>query len=418
MTRHQLDPSPSTTADVFSRDLPPVLTVDPGDTIVLRSLNASGHLQPQTFPGEDVPTMASKRRSGHCLTGPIAVRGAVPGEVLAVRFLALRPETWGYTVAGGRDTPLTRRLGLHEGPPAWLLWQIDVDAGVATSDLGHTVRIAPFHGVTGVAWDEPGEHSTIPPRAVGGGNIDCRELVAGSVLYLPVAVPGALLSIGDGHAAQGDGEVAGTAIECGMTTELQLDLVTDRPVPGVHAETPAGRITFGFSPDLNAAMGDALDAMLTWLQASYGVGKATALALASPVLDLRVTQVANESWGVHALLPAGAIRLGGVVEGGTASAAPSGPRISGLVRAAGIGSSRTHWTRDRLAQACAPTVTVPTVRVAVASMTALTRPTSSSSWWCCRGGQLAHWFHGDSELAARAPLVPHPPTMPSTSSTG
>jgi acetamidase/formamidase len=92
-----------------------------------------------------------------------------------------------------------------------------------------------------------------------------------------------------------------------MTTELQLDLITGRPVAGAHAETPAGRITFGFSPDLNAAMGDALDAMLTWLQASYGVGKATALAMASPVLDLRVTQVANQSWGVHALLPAGAI---------------------------------------------------------------------------------------------------------------
>jgi acetamidase/formamidase len=312
MTRHQLDPSPSTTVHVFSRDLPPALTVDPGDTVALRSLDASGHLQPQTFPGEEVPTMASKataskRRSGHCLTGPIAVRGAVPGDVLAVRFISLRPDPWGYTVAGGHDTPLTRRLGLHEGPPAWLLWQIDADAGVATSDRGPAVRIAPFHGVTGVAWDEPGEHSTIPPRAVGGGNIDCRELVAGSILYLPVAVPGALLSIGDGHAAQGDGEVAGTAIECGMTTELQLELVTQRPVPGVHAETPAGQITFGFSPDLNAAMGDALDAMLTWLQASYGVGKATALALASPVLDLRITQVANQSWGVHALLPGRAL---------------------------------------------------------------------------------------------------------------
>jgi acetamidase/formamidase len=227
--------------------------------------------------------------------------------VLAVRFISLRPDAWGYTVAAGRDTPLTRRLGLHEAPPAWLLWQIDADAGVATSDQGHTVRTAPFHGVTGVAWDEPGEHSTIPPRAVGGGNIDCKELVAGSVLYLPVAVPGALLSIGDGHAAQGDGEVAGTAIECGMTTELQLELVTGRPVSGVHAEAPAGQITFGFSPDLNTAMGDALDAMLTWLQASHGVDKATALALASPVLDLRITQVANQAWGVHALLPAGAI---------------------------------------------------------------------------------------------------------------
>ncbi|HZR54077.1 MAG TPA: acetamidase/formamidase family protein [Streptosporangiaceae bacterium] len=307
MTRHQLDPSPATTADVFSRDLAPALTVDPGDTIVLRSLNASGHLRPQTFPGEKVPTMGGDGRRGHCLTGPIAVRGTVPGDVLAVRFVAMRPDTWGFTVAAASDTPLTRRLGLHDGPPAWLLWRIDPEAGIAVSDLGHTVRTAPFHGVTGVAWDEPGEHSTIPPRAIGGGNIDCRELVAGSVLYLPVAVPGALLSIGDGHAAQGDGEVAGTAIECGMTTELQLDLVADRPVPGVHAEAPAGKITFGFSPDLNAAMGDALDAMLAWLQASYGVSKATALAMASPVVDLRVTQVVNQSWGVHALLPAGAI---------------------------------------------------------------------------------------------------------------
>jgi acetamidase/formamidase len=308
MSRHQLDPSPSTTVDVFSRDLPPVLTVDPGDTIVLRSLDASGHLQPQAFPGEQVPTMAGEGRRGHCLTGPIAVRGAAPGQVLAVRFVSLRPDPWGYTVAGGRDNPLTRRLGLHDQPRAWLLWQIDEAAGVAVNDRGHTVRTAPFHGVTGVAWDEPGEHSTIPPRAVGGGNIDCKELVAGSTLYLPVAVAGALLSVGDGHAAQGDGEVAGTAIECGMTTELQLDLVTGRPVPGVHAQTPAGQITFGFSPDLNAAMGDALDAMLIWLQASYGIDKGTALALASPVLDLRVTQVANESWGVHALLPAGAIQ--------------------------------------------------------------------------------------------------------------
>src|SRR5580704_16422697 len=111
MTRHRIDPSPSTTVHVFSRDLPPVLTVDPGDTIVLRSLNASGHLRPQTFPGETVPAMASKAMAskamaskamaskamasmgqrGHCLTGPIAVRGAVPGEVLAVRFISMRP---------------------------------------------------------------------------------------------------------------------------------------------------------------------------------------------------------------------------------------------------------------------------------------------------------------------------------------
>lgn len=310
MSRHHLEPSPSTTVDIFSRDLPPALTVDPGDTVLLRSLDAAGYLERQKVPGETVPTMITQRR-GHCLTGPIEVRGARPGDVLAVRFVSMRPDDWGWTVAAARDTPLTRRLGLHEGPPAWLLWQIDADAGVATDNHGHQVKVAPFHGVTGLAWDEPGEHSTIPPRPVGGGNIDCKDLVAGSVLYLPVTLPGALLSVGDGHAAQGDGEVAGTAIECGMTTELQLDLVSARPARSIHAETPAGWITFGFSPDLNAAMGDALDAMLSWLMAVYGLSKAETLALASPVLDLRVTQVANESWGVHAVLPADAIRKRG-----------------------------------------------------------------------------------------------------------
>jgi acetamidase/formamidase len=93
-----------------------------------------------------------------------------------------------------------------------------------------------------------------------------------------------------------------------MTTEVVLDLITDPPVPGVHAKTPAGRVTFGFSEHLDEAMGDALDSMLTWMQVSYGIGKATALALASPAVDLRITQVANETRGVHAVLPDAALR--------------------------------------------------------------------------------------------------------------
>jgi acetamidase/formamidase len=306
MTAHVLEPTPGTTAEVFSRDLPPVLTVDPGDTVVARSLDASGFLERQQHPGDMPPVMFSTRR-GHCLTGPIAVRGAAPGDVLAVSLVSLRTADWGWTVAGARDNALNRRLGLGDGAPSWLLWDIDAGAGTATDNYGHTVATAPFLGVTGLAWDEPGEHSTIPPRAVGGGNIDCRELGAGSTLYLPVTVPGALLSLGDGHAAQGNGEVSGTAIETGMTTELKLDLVTGAPVPGVHAVTPAGRITFGFSPDLNDAMGDALDAMLTWLQGLLKLDRAAALAVASPVVDLRVTQVVNETWGVHAILADGVI---------------------------------------------------------------------------------------------------------------
>jgi acetamidase/formamidase len=224
--------------------------------------------------------------------------------MLALRLIDLLPGDWGWTVAAALDTPVTRRLGLAEGPPAWLLWELDPDAGKGTSHTGFTRSLAPFLGVMGMPPAEDGEHSTIPPRAAGGGNIDCRALVAGSVLYLPVTVPGALLYLGDGHAAQGDGEVGGTAIECPMTTTAVLDVVTGRPLPVIHAEAPSGRITFGFDSDLNAAMGDALDAMVTWMQSLFGMAKAAALALASTTVDLRVTQVANQVWGVHAVLPA------------------------------------------------------------------------------------------------------------------
>jgi acetamidase/formamidase len=305
MAQHRLDPTPDTVTDVFSRELPPVLTVEPGDTLVVHSLDASGHLERQTTPGETKPKMFAEKR-GHCLVGPIAVRGAEPGMMLAVRLLDLRPDEWGWTVAGA-DTPLNQRLGVAGGPPTWLLWEIDADKGVARNQHGLSVDLAPFLGVTGLPPDEPGEHSTIPPRP-SGGNIDCRELVAGSTLYLPVTVPGALLSVGDGHGAQGDGEVSGTAVECGMTTTFTVDLVTDPPVPTVHAVTPSARITFGFSTDLNEAMAQALDAMLGWLQRLFDVDKPTALALASPSVDLRVTQVVNQVWGVHAVLPDGVLR--------------------------------------------------------------------------------------------------------------
>ena len=306
MTSHRLDPEPGTTADVFSRAHQPVLTIDPGDSVVVRSLDASGHLERQTTPGEVKPKMLPGAR-GHCLTGPIAVRGAQPGDMLALRLTALRPGEWGWTAAGSQDTPVTQRLGLAGGPQSWLLWELDADAGKGTADRGFTRALAPFLGVMGLAPAEAGEHSTIPPRASVGGNIDCRELVAGSTLFLPVAVPGALLYLGDGHAAQGDGEVGGTAIECPMTTSAVVDLVTGRPLSSVHAETPAGRITFGFSADLNEAMGDALDAMVVWMQGIFELDKGTALALASTCVDLRVTQVANRTWGVHAVLPEGVI---------------------------------------------------------------------------------------------------------------
>ncbi|MDX6250549.1 MAG: hypothetical protein QOF10_3909, partial [Kribbellaceae bacterium] len=226
---HKLDPTPQTTIDVFTAERPPVLSVDPGDTLIVHSLDATGYLSPQTTPGEQQPKMFTEAR-GHCLTGPIEVSGAEPGDVLALQLLSLTPDPWGWTVAGALKSPITERLGVTD-KPSWLLWDLDSEAGTGSCNGGFTRELAPFLGVMGVAPEATGEHSTIPPRAVGGGNIDCKELVAGSTLYLPVAVAGAMLSLGDGHAAQGDGEVGGTAIECPMTTTLTVDLVREeRPI--------------------------------------------------------------------------------------------------------------------------------------------------------------------------------------------
>jgi acetamidase/formamidase len=307
MTIHHIEPDERTLHDVFSRDLPPVLTVDSGDTVVLRTLDAGWHLEPPRAPG--VPGRRIERDvRGHALCGPIFVRGAEPRMTLEVRIGRIRPGTWGQTLAGARDNELNRRLGVADGPAHVALWRLDADRMVAEDQHGHTVRLRPFMGVIGMPPAEPGEHSTIPPRPCGG-NIDCRELVSGSSLLLPIAVPGALLSAGDGHGAQGDGEVSGTAIECPMEVcELTLVLRPDLALAMPRAETPAGSVTFGFDADLNEAMAVALDAMVDLVAERLDTGRREALALASVVVDLRVTQVANDTWGVHAVLPPDAIR--------------------------------------------------------------------------------------------------------------
>ncbi len=150
---------------------------------------------------------------------------------------------------------------------------------------------------------EPGKHPTRPPRFCGG-NIDCKELVEGSTLYLPIAVAGGLFSTGDGHARQGDGEVAGPALECPMEcAELEFHLRPDLHLTMPRAYTPAGWITFGFNEDLNEAWLQALDGMLDLIGEQYGFDRQQAMALASLVVDMHITQVVNATAGVHCILP-------------------------------------------------------------------------------------------------------------------
>jgi acetamidase/formamidase len=304
MATYTIEPTEDTLHGFFSPDLPPVLTIESGDTVRFRTLDAGWGLEPFA---EFVPPGPPQRRRattkvegpmGHALCGPVAIRGAEPGMTLAIRIDALRPGTWGWTWAGGE---LVEGEVMHR-------WQLDADALRGRNQHGHSVRLRPFMGVLGMPPAEPGQHSTVPPR-VTGGNIDCKELVAGSTLYLPIAVPGGLFSVGDGHAMQGDGEVSRTAIECPMdevtlTFHLRADLRLTTP----RAETPAGWLTFGFDEDLTAATRIALDAMLDLMAEQYGLTRADALALASLVVDLRVTQIVNQVRGIHAVLPHGAIQ--------------------------------------------------------------------------------------------------------------
>ncbi len=281
---HEIPLGRSTLHGHFSASLAPVVTIDPGDSVRFQSLDALWHWD---FEGRWSDQLDPELDAGHPLTGPIAVRGAAAGDTLVVRTDRLVPRDWGITLSG-EDTQVR--------------WALDNRTGTATADRGEQVRMAPFLGVIGVAPPNPGVHSTIPPRRFGG-NIDCRELTVGSTLYLPVGVEGALLSAGDAHAAQGDGEVSGTAIECPLElAELTIDLRRDLDLQMPIARAGDRWIAFGFDEDLDVAAELALETMLDLLQRERSVDRPRALALASVAVDLHVTQIVNGTKGVHAIL--------------------------------------------------------------------------------------------------------------------
>ncbi|MEO8357474.1 MAG: acetamidase/formamidase family protein [Chloroflexota bacterium] len=309
MASYKVEPNEDTLHGFFSRDLPPILTIDSGDTVHFTTLEAEWGLENfnvTTFDPKAGPTprnlMARSKWDGprgHALCGPIAIRGAEPGMTLAVKVENIRTGTWGWTVGGDE---VTDGHVMH-------LWELDPDQLRGRNQHGHQVNLHPFMGVMGMPPPEEGQHSTQPPRLTGG-NIDCKELGAGTTLYLPIAVPGGLFSTGDGHAAQGDGEVSRTAIECPIEdVELTFHLHPDLHLNTPRANTPAGWLTLGFDESLNIAAQTALSDMINLMAEKYNVTRADAKALASIVVDMRITQIANGVFGVHAVLPHGAIEI-------------------------------------------------------------------------------------------------------------
>ena len=211
MTTHFIEPERYTLHGHFSRDLEPILTIDPGDTVVYRTLDGGWNVAPHAFPGAATRQFSPRRPGlddGHALCGPIAIRDAQPGTTLAIKIDQIDPGEWGWNGAGARDSKLHHGLGLDDAQWTPLLWSLDREDMTGRDQFGHTVSLRPFMGVMGMPPNLPGVHSTAPPR-LSGGNIDCKELVAGSTLYLPVPITGGLFSVGDGHAAQGDGELFG-----------------------------------------------------------------------------------------------------------------------------------------------------------------------------------------------------------------
>jgi acetamidase/formamidase len=305
-----LEPVAGTLHGSFSAEFPPVLTIDSGDHVVFRTLDVGWNIVPLTADPATHQKFSPRvpgRDDGHAICGPVAVRGAEPGMTLEIEIISIEPGSWGWNRAGGFPSPLNKRLGVADSGKT-LVWTIDRARKTARNQIGVEVPISPFMGVMGMPPAEPGIHPTRPPR-VTGGNIDCKELLPGASLFLPIAVPGGLFSTGDGHAAQGDGEVSGTGIECPIDrVELAFTLHEDFEIATPRANTAAGWITFGFDEDLDEAMAIALGAMLDLMGEQYGLSRSDALGVASPAVDLHVTQVVNGVCGVHAILPHGVVR--------------------------------------------------------------------------------------------------------------
>ena len=294
---------------VWDNSIEPALEIASGDSVELHVRDASdGQIRADSSTA-DVATLDFSHVNP--VSGPIFVKGAKPGDVLAVDLLAFTPPEWGWTA-------IIPGFGLlaDEFPDPWLrISRIDTDHGVIRFGDAIALPYQPFPGTIGVAPAEPGAHSIVPPSR-WGGNVDTKHLRAGVTLYLPVGVEGALFSLGDTHAAQGDGEVCGTAIEAAMDVVARLSIRRDfridapqyslPPAPAVAPEPRGYHVCTGVGPDLLEAAKDAVRATIGHLGDRYGLGREEAYALASVAVDLRVHEVVDApNWVVGAFLPQG-----------------------------------------------------------------------------------------------------------------
>lgn len=286
----------------WDNSLSPVLTVAPGETVSLEIKDAAdGQITPEST-ARVVATLDPGRVNP--VTGPVYIDGAMPGDMLAITLAEYRPSGWGWTA----NIPGFGLLADQFTEPALHLWNYD-PAGAQPMLFGDFARIqlAPFAGTAGVAPAAPGPHSIIPPRRVGG-NMDIRDFTEGSTLYLPVEVEGALFSIGDTHAAQGDGEVCGTAVESPIDVTLSFEILKGqqskfpriaRPPQSPQASPALTDITMGIGPDLHQASRDAVAGMIDLLAAREGMSPVEAYMLCSVAGDLRISQIVDApNWTV------------------------------------------------------------------------------------------------------------------------
>ncbi|WP_414564992.1 MULTISPECIES: acetamidase/formamidase family protein [unclassified Anabaena] len=294
----------------FSHLLKPALTIDSGDTIDVETYtgyyvyhNAPGEFLSPEFLDicENLPPERKVAGGPHLLTGPIYVRDAAPGDVLQVELQAIAPSfPMGFNAIRSGWGALPQQFT----QPALRFIPLDLINYIAEfpANSGIKIPLTPFFGILGVATPEDSRIS-IPPGCYGG-NIDNRELQAGSRLFLPVFVPGALFSIGDGHSAQGDGEVNVTAIETSMNGKIKLDLRKDLKLSTPIAETPTDIITMGFGQTLDAALEMAVKNMIDFLEGFTNLSAEDAYVLCSLAVNFRITQVVNSPQkGVHGMLP-------------------------------------------------------------------------------------------------------------------